>query len=40
VALDGAGVLAWEIASPKTSLHDDINILRFGGTWLGPSAVK
>jgi predicted TIM-barrel enzyme len=36
VAVDDAAELAREIASQKTSLQDDIKILRSGGTWPGP----
>ncbi|MCX6677874.1 MAG: hypothetical protein NTU95_08025 [Methanothrix sp.] len=39
-AVDGAAEPAQEIASRKTSLQENIKILRSGGTWPGPSATK
>jgi len=39
-AVEGAAEPAREIASQKTSLQGDINILLSGGTWPGPSVMK
>jgi hypothetical protein len=38
--VDGVTKAAREIASQKTSLQDDIKILRSGGTWPVPSVMK